>query len=305
MELRVGLVGAGLMGGHHARNLVTLPGVRLVAVADVDRGRSEALARAVGAEPAFAAEALLGRVDAVVIATPAARHAEHTRLFLEAGAHVLVEKPLATSLEDARAAFALAGARGLVLQGGQLLRYHGAVRALLDEGVVPARLEARRLVQSDRALDVSVLMDLMVHDLDLALQLIGERPVEAAAWGLGPPGREDEVEARLRFPSGAEATLLASRARPSAERSLWVEGEGTSARLNFVEPCSLRVSRPGHSEVERPFLGENPLRAQLAEFVGRVRGQPSRFSPAADLDLLDLALHLQRTLVEGPLRDKQ
>ena len=299
MALRVGLVGAGLMGGHHARNLARLADAALVAVADPHPERARGLAEPVGAEVVADAGALLGRVDAVVIASPAPTHAILTRQCLEAGLHVLVEKPIATTLADARAAFALAEARGRVLQGGHLLRYHRGVREMLAFGLRPTRLEAARRMCTERGADVSALMELMVHDLDLVLQLVGASPVEARATGWGPRGREHEVEARLRFDTGATATLHASRVSDAPARRLGVWAEEGALMLDFAEPCALTVQLRGRPEARLELGGENPLLAQLSEFVDRCLGRAPPLNPRADLDLLRLALYLQETMEPG------
>lgn len=296
MGLRVAVVGAGLMGGHHARNLAALPEVQLVAVVDPDRPRAEALAASVGAEPLFEVGALAGRVDAAIVATPAELHAPVARHLLEQGVHLLVEKPLATQLEDAAELYALAARRGLVLQVGHLLRFHAGFQALATLAPAPRRVLARRIVPGARDVGVSVLMDLMVHDLDLALRLVGEYPSACSARGLGEAGREDEVEVELAFPSGASASLLASRVRPGAERSLLAEGEGGSARLDFLEPASLSVERAGQMRSNTSFPAVNPLRAQLSAFVERVRLGSGAPEPAAELALLELAFTLQSAL---------
>ena len=300
MALRVGLVGAGLMGGHHARNLARTPTVRLVAVADPVLERARALAEPLGAAAESSAEALLGRVDAVVIAAPAETHTVLTRQYLEAGVHVLVEKPVATTLAEAEQSFALAAARGLVLQVGHLLRYHRGVGEMLGFGLQPERLEARRLMRTERGHDVSALMELMVHDLDLVLQLVGQAPVEACSWGRGPRGREHEVEVRLRFPSGASARLLASRVSDTPQRRLDLACGEDALALDFLEPCTLVHHRGGQLVSSRSFEGENPLAAQLAHFAARCLGSGSALDPRVDLDLLALALRLQAAMVPLP-----
>lgn len=278
MRLRAGVIGAGVMGGHHARNLATLPELRLVAVADPAVERAGALAEELGAAAFARPLDLLGRVDLVVVASPARAHAELAHAFLDAGVHALVEKPLATSVQEGRALVELAAARGVVLQGGHLLRYHGAVRALRARQPAPRELVARRVVRGGRVADVGVVLDLMVHDLDLALLFFGEEPAEVRARAAGADP-EAHAEAELRFPSGGRALLTASRLAARPERSLELAGPAGAERLDFAD-----------------YPHENPLLAQLRHFVERVGGAPALHPPEEDLRALALALRVQAAL---------
>ncbi len=287
--LKAGVIGAGAMGAHHARNLASLPDVRLVAVADPDLPRASALAAELGVLATPDPADLLGALDLVVIASPASAHARLARSFLLAGVHALVEKPLATTLSDGLELLALARARGLVLQGGHLLRFHGAVDALLRRRARPHAILTRRLGKARRISDVGVTLDLLVHDLDLTLLLLDEEveePVSVRARGHGRPGHEDHVEAELLFPSGARAHLVASRQSEHAERTLELRGPDLRQRLDFAD-----------------YPDENPLRAQLQHMVACVHGAPPRFTPEQDLRALALALRV-REQIDGRPEDR-
>lgn len=279
MRLRAGVVGAGAMGAHHARNLAALADVALVAVADPHLERAGALASELGAAALERPEALIGAVDLVIVASPAVAHAPLARLFLDADIHTLVEKPLATSLEDARGLVCLARARGLVLQGGHLLRFHAGFASLQAEVPRPRALSATRLGRSTRVSDVGVVLDLMIHDLDLALLLLGEAPATVSASGLRLGAHEAQVEAELRWASGASARLSASRLASHVERRIEVTGEDSTYTLDFAD-----------------WPEENPLRAELAHFVACVRGAAPRYPLEADLAALALALRVRGAL---------
>ncbi len=271
MVLRAGVIGAGSMGAHHARNLTRLPGVRLVGVLDTHPERAAALAGPLGARAFLDPRELLGELDVVVIASPAGSHAGLARAALEAGLHTLVEKPLATSLSDAQSLATLARARGLTLQGGHLLRFHSQVQRLLARPA-PRQLRARRH-GGRRVQDLGVALDLAIHDLDLALLLLGEEP--GALWARG---HEDHLELELGFPSGARAWLSASRLAPP-ERTLELQGPGGPEHLDYAH-----------------FPEENPLLASLAHFVECARGASPRFSIEQDLRALSLALRARDAL---------
>lgn len=285
--LRAGVVGAGVMGANHARNLASLPDVRLVAVADPDLERARTLAAApgvagLGVEALADPELLFERVDLVVIASPASSHARLARAALLAGLHTLVEKPLATTLPEAESLLELARDRGLVLQGGQLLRFHGGVERLSAGVKAPNRLVARRVGRARRVQDVGVILDLLIHDLDLTLLLLGEEPSAVRASGYGAPGHEDHVEVELSFPSGASARLTAGRDSERTERTLELRSAAGAARLDFAD----------HPD-------ENPLLAQLRHFVDCARGAAPRFPVEQDLRALALALRVREALNPG------
>ena len=229
------MAGAGVFGGHHAKKLAEADGVRLVRIYDADPVRAASRAEEHGAEGVADLDAFLPGLDAVVVATPATSHAEIATAALKAGCHVLVEKPLALTLGDADALIALAAARGLVLQVGHQEVYVVDGLGLLDrEGVRHVR--SRRLNKpSGRAGDVSVVMDLMIHDLDLLARLSGsDEAYVTRCEAVGPAGGPaDFVAADLRV-GAITAELSASRLEDSAVRDLTLATAEGQVGLDFL-----------------------------------------------------------------------
>lgn len=240
-KLRVAVVGVGHLGQHHARIASSAPDAVLAAVVDPDPVRGPEIARKSGAPWAASLDQVLADVDAVQIAAPTGFHHALGTQALRAGKHVLMEKPLAASLEEGAALLeALAAARtakpGLVAQVGHLERFNPAVAALRDRGFKPRFLEAVRVSPFPaRSLEVDVIMDVMIHDLDLLRALVGRPVTDVVAVGvpvLTPYA--DLVNARLKFEGGAYATVTASRVARKKERTLRAFGDKEYASLDFA-----------------------------------------------------------------------
>lgn len=224
---RMAVIGCGHLGTIHARLLASRDDVDLVAVVDpVPEGRNR-VAESHGCQPLADPRELAGRVDAAVVAAPTGLHAEVSLPLLEAGIDLLVEKPLAVSVEDARAITVAARRLGRIVSVGHVERFNPAWRSALARAGEVSYLEARRLAPfTFRSLDVGVVHDLMIHDIDLVLSLAPGRLDRIEARGLlATGGHEDAVRARLTFASGLVADLIASRISPRAERtvSMWTD----------------------------------------------------------------------------------
>ena len=211
--LRLGVVGVGHLGRHHARLLSTMSGVRLVGVVDDNAARAEEIAAAADTVGHTDWRALDGQVDAVTVAVPTESHLEVAMAFIERGVHVLVEKPLARTVEEADRLVAAAASRAVTLAVGHTERFNPAVVAARQLLHGPRFIEAHRLgTFPDRSLDIDVVFDLMIHDLDVVLSIVGEPTVSVEAVGvpvLTP--RVDIANVRLRFAGGCIANLTASR----------------------------------------------------------------------------------------------
>lgn len=235
--LRVGVVGVGHLGRHHARVLAGIEGVQLIAVADARIEQAEAIAGPLGARGCRNYRELLDQVDAVSVAVPTTWHREVGGAFLERGIPTLIEKPLATSLAEAEELVALAHSSGALLQVGHIERYNPALSALEGVGDLrPRYVEADRLgTYTFRSTDIGVVHDLMIHDLDLLLSLI-EAPVRSvAAVGVSIFGRlEDVANARIEFEDGCVANLTASRASYQASRKMRLWGAEGYVGLDFA-----------------------------------------------------------------------
>jgi len=234
--LRAAVIGVGHLGRHHARLMKEVPGVELVAVVDSRPGQAQEVAAPLGV-PAFAsADELPADVAAVSVAVPTSAHHAVVCPLLERGLHVLVEKPMAATLEQARGMAALARDRGLVLQVGHVERFNPALAVARELGVKPRFIEANRLAPfTYRALDTSVVMDLMIHDIDIVLELAGAPLERLEAVGSRVLGRHvDIANARLSFENGCVANITASRVSFEPLRRTKLFGDDIFVSLDFA-----------------------------------------------------------------------
>jgi predicted dehydrogenase len=226
----VGVIGVGALGWHHARHLAAMPEAELVGVYDIRPERARHVAQAVGTVACRCREELLERARAVTVAVPTPAHAEVGTAALAAGVAVLMEKPLATTLPDADAMLAIAEAGGVLLQVGHIERFNRALRAAAPFLDQPLFIEGERLAPfQPRGTDVPVVLDLMIHDLDLILHLTGGMEVsEVRANGASVLSSHlDVASARVEFASGAVASVTASRvAREPVRRLRVYQSEG-------------------------------------------------------------------------------
>jgi predicted dehydrogenase len=300
--LRVGVVGVGHLGQHHARILATMPGVRLVGVADASPERASAIAARCQTAPLADYRRLLPVVDAVVIAVPTALHRAVAGAFLERGIATLVEKPMAATLAEAEQLVALAEATGAVLQVGHIERFNPALQALDRLSVRPKYINAERLSTfTFRSTDIGVVLDLMIHDLDLILSLIAAPVRSVAAVGVSVFGdHEDVANARIEFEDGSVANVTASRASENATRKMRIWGAEGYASLDFAARHA-KLIRPSESlrrgrleldglDLSQPAAikehvfgkmlrvdgvaceGPEPLALELQDFVAAARG---------------------------------
>lgn len=236
-KLKVAVVGVGHLGQHHARLAAASPHAELVAVVDPGEARGREIAGKHGTRWAASLAEILPQVDAVQIAAPTGLHHGLGLEALAAGKHVLMEKPLAATLAEGEALLkALAGQPGRVGAVGHLERFNPAVKALRDRAFKPRFLEAVRVSPFPmRSLEVDVVMDVMIHDLDLLRALVGRpvKEVEAVGVPVLTP-HADLVSARLKFEGGAFATVTASRVAQKKERTLRAFGDRAYAKLDFA-----------------------------------------------------------------------
>jgi predicted dehydrogenase len=290
--LPIGVIGVGSLGFHHARLLSQIETADLVGIHDVDAARGEWVASELGLRFFADCDELLSRVEAAVVAVPTTDHAEVAIRAIDRGIHVLIEKPLAPSLADADRILTCAEARGVVVGTGHVERFNAALRAcepFLDH---PRFIESHRLAPFGmRGLDVAVVLDLMIHDIDLVLGLAGA-PVESVD-AVGVPVISSSVDianARLKFQGGAVANITASRVSRERMRKIRLFQESGYISLDLAAGTGefLRL-RPGATLasleglqagllglVERIDLtgdGVEPLRAELVSFVAAVRGE--------------------------------
>jgi len=234
-RLQVAVVGAGALGRHHARILSKLPGVDLVAVAELNEAAGRSVAEACETRWVSDYRSVAEELDAVVLATPTSSHHAIAREVLLAGIDLFVEKPLTASVEQARELVDLARREDLVLQVGHVERFNPGYVAARPAIRDPKYIRTERVSPyAFRSTDIGVVHDLLIHDIDLVLDLVGETPVDVSALGitiLG--GHEDAVQARLRFPGGCVADLVANRVSPVTRRCLQAWSPGGCATIDF------------------------------------------------------------------------
>jgi predicted dehydrogenase len=299
--LRAGVIGAGAFGGHHGAKYAAMAGVTLTAVIDPHPERAQALAGKFGAVAFDQLAAFLEAVDVVSIASPASRHAPAALAALRAGKHVYVEKPLATSLEDADAIVAAAHERGLVAACGFLERAVFRVIGLMDIPEAPARLEAERMNgASRRSLDVSVVLDLMIHDLDLALCLTAAQPLAVEASGACIANSLlDEADAEVTFEDGFTARLRASRVADAPARAMRLFYPSGEVAVDFLAHAFENTTPfPLEAGYETTPAAHDRLGVSLAAFIAAVRGEaPAPLADARDgARALDLALAVEQAI---------
>ena len=313
-KLRVAVVGVGSLGQHHARIAAGAEAVELVAVVDPGEARGREIAEKFGAPWAATMGEVLDRVDAVQIAAPTGFHHALGLEVLRAGRHVIMEKPLAATMAEGAALLeALAAARrdrpGLVAAVGHLERFNPAVTALRTMGIRPHFAEAIRVSPFPmRSMEVDVIMDVMIHDLDLLLALIG-RPVTSVE-AVGVPvltQYADLVNARLKFEGGAFATVTASRVARKKERVLRAFGSHAYASLDFaaqkLEVLRLAIGPDGAPQV-RPEVVDivegEPLKLELEAFYAACQGLGEDLVPWHDaFEAMKVAEMVQKSVAES------
>jgi predicted dehydrogenase len=305
--VRTAVVGCGHFGRHHADKYAACAGARLVAVVDRDEAAARSLADRLGVQALTDAGDLPGFADAASVAVPTSSHLEVASRLLEGGLHVLVEKPLATTLTDASALIALAARQERILQVGHLERFNAAVLALGDVIDRPLFIESHRIAPfSERGTDVDVVLDLMVHDIDLIQLLVG-RPL-AAVDAVGVPvlsGRDDIANARLRFTGGCVANVTASRVSFKSERRMRLFQRDAYISIDF-SAGSATIARKGPAAsgivpgiaLEQRSLGANDaLMLEIEAFVAAIRGErPVAVSGEDGRLALDTALQITAAL---------
>lgn len=278
--VRVAVVGVGHLGRHHARVLSELPEATLVGVVDADAARAQAIASSSGCEVFPDVTALIGKVDAVSIASPTEVHASLALPLLAAGIDVLVEKPMTRSLDEADALLAAARASGALLAVGHIEQFNPAVEAARPHVHDPRFIEVHRLgTFPERSLDIDVVFDLMIHDLGVVLEWVKSPVVQVEAVGvpvLTP--RVDIANARLRFANGCIANLTASRISREPTRKIRFFQPSTYVSIDYkaqevevwgLVPQAEGLPRIGGGKLD--VLREEPLRRELADFVAAVR----------------------------------
>ena len=310
--LRIGVIGTGSLGYHHARILREIPGVAFRGFYEASAERAGTVQRELGVRAYASIDALLDDVDAVSIVVPTSKHHEVAMAALAKGKHLLIEKPITVTLAEADELLALADRNGLMIQIGHIERFNRAIRAALPHVKDPLFIDSDRLAPfNPRGSDVAVVLDLMIHDIDLVLTLTGAPVKDVSAAGLGVLTPSiDIADARITFSTGAVATITSSRVSKDRMRKLRIfqrngylsldlaAGTGEMYRLRGdVDLATLaKQAQPLEAFVERVAIdapeGE-PLRLELESFVAALRGeQPIAVTGRAGRDALAVALRI-------------
>jgi predicted dehydrogenase len=287
--VRMGVVGVGHMGQHHANILAGLAGVEFVGVVDTDGKRALEIAARHGVPCFDDTTQLLNKVDAICVAAPTNLHYRIANQALQSGVHVLVEKPMTRAVRFAERLVALAEEKGLILQTGHIERFNGAIKEIGNIVSSPRLVEARRLGPwTDRIKDVGVVLDLMVHDIDIVLGLVRSPLIEVNAVGsMIRSSHEDVASAVLRFENSCVANLTASRITNEKIRTLAISQDdayifldynrqGIDVHRRLSQDYALKREELRYSvetTVERVFVHNvNPLQQELMHFCDCVRG---------------------------------
>lgn len=292
-KLKVGVVGVGHIGREHARIYSLLDGVQFVGVHDIDPAVSRSIAQQYDIRSFASLADLVESVDAVTVATPTSTHFEVAKPFLSAGRSVLLEKPIADSPDPAKELVRLARAHGAVLQVGHIERFNPILRILEERLTHPRFIEAHRLSPyPGRSTDIGVVLDLMIHDLEVILHLVRSpiRSIDAVGVAVLSKG-EDIANARIRFENGCVANITTSRISPEKMRKIRVFQEDTYISLDYQNQSG-EIYKKLKSQIVRervPLEKEEPLRLELHSFVecARSRREPvvSGEQGAAALDV--------------------
>lgn len=310
-KLRAAVVGGGHMGRHHVRVYSQLPNVELVAVVDADLARATELTQKHGGMPIQNVDEIIDRIDIASIAVPTIAHLAVAKKFITAGKAILIEKPLAGSVDEGQQIVDLAEKHGVTVQVGHTERFNPVVVSLRKMDVRPRFIETHRISPfTFRSADIGVVMDMMIHDIDIILSLVRTKVVNVEAVGINVLGaNEDIANARLTFEDGCVANLTASRLALKTERKIRVFSEQAYLSLDYQKKSGLAVRKESNLDIlklaqERkiedlaqlaggdysklvkvePLMinDEEPLRAELSAFVDSVIGHTTPVVTARD-----------------------
>jgi predicted dehydrogenase len=300
-ELHIGVVGVGHIGSNHARLYAEISAAQFAAVYDIDLARANAIGKKYGATVAQSLDQFIERIDAASIATPTSTHYEIARALLMRGKHLLIEKPITNNTEHATELSALASRSGLVLQIGHVERFNPVLSAL-EQRLTRARfIEAHRLSPyPERSTDIGVVLDLMIHDLEVILHLVRSPVQNIDAVGVAVLSRDEDIaNARLRFENGCVANVTSSRISPERMRKIRVFQEDAYLSLDY-EKQSGEICRRADGQITREkveIAREEPLKSQLVSFVECAKtGRQPRVSGFQATAALELAVEITKRI---------
>ncbi|WP_419534395.1 Gfo/Idh/MocA family protein [Endozoicomonas sp.] len=311
--LRTAVIGAGYLGKFHAEKYARLASSHLVGIADIDKVCGQQVASICNTHYFSDYRDLIGQVDAVSIVVPTSMHHSIASDFLRAGVHVLVEKPIASNLSQAEEMIKLAREKQLILQVGFLERYNAALGSVSDKVKQPRFIESHRLASfKPRSMDINVIMDLMIHDLDIILNIVDSPIMDIAANGSAVLSETiDIAQARLSFANGCVANVTASRISQKSKRKMRIFQKSSCICVDFQE---LKVSHffkgegelhPGIPAIEcneQSYQGSDALRLEIEDFLLSVEASsPPKVSGEDGRDALNTANRISEIIAETGL----
>jgi predicted dehydrogenase len=303
-KLRVGVVGVGHIGKNHARIYSEIANAEFAAVFDTDAARAEEIARTFNTRAVSSLAEFAQAIDAASIATPTNTHFAVASELLSAGKHLLVEKPITETTADAAQLANLASDRGVVLQVGHVERFNPVLRALEERLTHPRFIEAHRLSRyPNRSTDISVVLDLMIHDLEIILHLVRAPVQNIDAVGVPVLSRSADIaNARLRFENGCIANITSSRISPEQMRKIRVFQEDAYLSLDYQNQAG-EIYRRTSSGIEREQVEierEEPLKQQLVAFVeSAATGRAPKVSGLQATAALELAVKITNQIARA------
>jgi predicted dehydrogenase len=310
-KLRVGVIGVGYLGQFHAEKYARMNDVELVGVVDIEKNRAETVAEKVNTTPYTDYKSLFGNVDAVSIAAPTSVHFVIARDFLKKNIDIMIEKPITQTTEEADELIHLAESRDLIIQVGHLERFNPAIVALKDIVKKPMFIESHRLsIFQGRCTDVSVVLDLMIHDIDLILNFV--RSKIRAVYASGVPVVSEHVDianARLEFENGCVANVTASRISTKNERKIRLFQRDAYVSVDFSKKEITAIQQtgsvdcgliPGMDVKQMSFETGDALENELKSFINTViHRETPEVTAQMGRDALEIALNIMDQIKEG------
>ncbi len=303
-KTRVGVIGVGHLGQHHARIYAGMPDVELVGICDTDPGRARLLSRKYKTSYFQDHRQMFGIIDCASVVVPTELHFAVAKDFLENGISVLIEKPMARSVEEAEGLLSTAQQKGLTIQVGHVERFNAAVMALNEVQGNVRFIECHRLGPfKKRALDVGVVLDLMIHDIDIILALVKSEIASIDAVGVNIlTDHEDLANVRIRFKNGAVANLTASRVTDKEMRKIRLFKDDCYISLDYVKQESV-LYRKINNRITGKLINikkEEPLKKELEAFIGCIKsGERPLVSGEEGRDALKIALQIEDAIKQG------
>jgi predicted dehydrogenase len=303
-KLRVGVVGVGHIGSNHARLYAEIPSAEFAAIYDVDLAKANGIAKKLRVTAAQSLEEFTAMVDAASVATPTNTHYEIARALLVRGKHLLVEKPITDNTAHATELAELAAQNGLILQVGHVERFNPVLSALEKRLSHPRFIEAHRLSPyPERSTDIGVVLDLMIHDLEIILHLVASPVQSVDAVGVPVLSRgEDIANARLRFENGCVANITSSRISPERMRKIRVFQEDAYLSLDYEKQAGEIYRREAGKIIRNKVevAREEPLKSQLASFIECAStGRAPRVSGFQAAAALELAVEITKRITKS------